>query len=151
MKKFSKYQILGIVAGFLLPMAIAFAQVRIQLPGGATQPTVANGSYQGDLTYSGSFVDKLLRFLKDVLFALPPVLVAIAGVIFMFEVIRYIFTNKDGNVEEKGKIRSHIIWSLVALVVLLGFWGIVGLISDAFGIDQGRSVTEGDIPRVIIR
>jgi hypothetical protein len=54
-------------------------------------------------------------------------------------------------VEEKGKIRSHIIWSLVALVVLLGFWGIVGLISDAFGIDQGRSVTEGDIPRVIIR
>lgn len=75
---------------------------------------------------------------------------AIAGVVFMFEVVRFIFLNKDGKPEEKDKVKNHILYSLIALVVLLGFWSIVGIISSALGINQGQSIDSRSVPRVNI-
>lgn len=156
MKNSSKYQILGVLVGILIPAMFVFAQgsISISLPGGGspttTPGTVSGGIYQGGLNYSGSFVDKFFRFLKEILFALPPILVSIAGVVFMFNVLKYILKG-DKDPKEKEEMKHTLLYSIIALVVLLGFWAIVGMISTALGIDQGQSIREGDIPSVIIR
>jgi ABC-type amino acid transport system permease subunit len=127
MKKTTLLKTGSMVAGFMLPVAFAFAQ-----------------------TLNTGFVFDLFDFVKDILSEIPPILVAIAGVVFMFEVVRYIFAGKDGKAEEKETIRKHIMWSLVALVVLLTFWGITRAISNTLGLSRGEAIGDRQIPTVKI-
>lgn len=162
MKKTTMFKIAGVAAGVALPVAMVLANSSVFTTPSTTPGAGINGAQQvvvggitnnvqtGGLNYSGSFVERFFVFFRNVLVAIPPILVAIAGVVFMFEVIRFIFLGKDGKAEEKDKIKTHILYSLIALVVLLGFWGIVGMISKLIGIRTGESVSGGDIPRVYI-
>lgn len=164
MKKTTMFKIAGIAAGVALPVAMVLAQGTgtFNPPGSVgggvgnigngvvTTGVITNSVQTGGLNYSGSFVERFFIFFRNVLVAIPPILVAVAGVVFMFEVIRFIFLGKDGKAEEKDKIKTHILYSLIALVVLLGFWGIVGMISKLIGVRTGESVSAGDIPRVYI-
>lgn len=145
MKKTNLFKIAGVAAGVALPAAMVFAQPLVTTPPFNGNQTLGAG---GQVQYAGSFVDNILNFIRNLLFRLPPILVALAGVVFMFEVIRFIFAGMNGKAEEKDKIRTHMIMSLVALVVLLGFWGIVGIISNMLGIRPGASVTTSGIPGV---
>ncbi len=130
MKKLSRFAWLGALLAIIIPGSLIFAQ------------------NTGNIVYSTSFIAKWIQFFKELLQSLPGILVALAGVVFMIEVLRFIFTGKDGKVEEKEKIRSHIMWSLVALVILISFWGIVRLIAGTVGIKTGDNLGSGDIPKV---
>lgn len=132
MKKLSRYAWLGALIAIIIPVAFTFAQTT-------------------GLTYSGSFIENAFKFLKDSLRAIPAILVAFAGVIFMYEVVRFILVGKD-DAAKKTEIRNHLLTSLVALVVLLSFWAIVRLISDSIlgGGKQGTDIGSGDIPEVVI-
>lgn len=133
MKKLSRYAWLGALLAIIIPGSLIFAQ---------------QTGNTGNIVYSTSFIAKWIQFFKELLQSLPGILVALAGVVFMIEVLRFIFTGKDGKVEEKDKIKSHIMWSLVALFVLISFWGIVRLIAGTVGIKTGDNIKSGDIPKV---
>ncbi len=130
MKKLSRFAWLGALLAIIIPGSLIFAQ------------------NTGNIVYSTSFIARWLQFFKELLGSLPGILVALAGVVFMVEIVRFILVGKDGKVEEKESIRKHIMWSLVALVVLISFWGIVRLIAGTVGIKTGENLGSGDIPKV---
>jgi hypothetical protein len=144
MKKTTMFKIAGTAAGVALPVAMVFAQGNTGNPFISTPPTVA-GNFA---TYNGSFIQRAFDFVRSVLFALPPILVAIAGVIFMVSIIQFIWKGKEGDAAAQTTARNHVMYSLLALVILLGFWGMVGIISNIIGVTPGSSVTGGAIPKV---
>lgn len=61
-----------------------------------------------------------------------PLLFTLATVGFIWGIIQY-FLNPDN--EEKRKAgKSFMIWGLIALFVMISMWGIVGVLSNTFGI-----------------
>ena len=70
------------------------------------------------LTTTGGFAELVASTLR-IFNQLIPVLVALALVLFMIGIIRYI---RSGN---EKKNRTEIMWSLVALFVLFSVWGIL--------------------------
>lgn len=106
--------------------------------------TFAQGT---NITYSGSFIDRLLNFIKGFLTALPPIFVAVAGLVFMYSILKFLFEN---DATKKDEDKKWIIYSLIALVVLLGFWSIVTTISNALDITRGDKVTGTEVPGVTL-
>jgi heme O synthase-like polyprenyltransferase len=98
-----------------------------------------------------TFIDNFVLFLQKMIRQAPAILVGIAGLVFMYEVLKFILTAKDGKAEEKEQNRKHLMYSLVALAVLISFWGIVGFMLRFFGLSSGDNVTQSDIPKVDFR
>jgi hypothetical protein len=61
-----------------------------------------------------------------------PFLFTLASVAFIWGIIQY-FLNPD-NEEKRKKGKSYMIWGIVALFVMISMWGLVGILTDTFGI-----------------
>lgn len=73
----------------------------------------------------------IINFLSDTLAkGVLPLLIGIAVVAFVYGIIEY-FLNPD-NEEKRKKGKSFILWGLIALFVMVSFWGIVGVLQNTF-------------------
>ena len=61
-----------------------------------------------------------------------PLLITVAVVAFIWGVIQA-FINPD-NEEARKKGKSYMMWGIVALFVITTIWGLVGILSDTFGL-----------------
>ena len=77
-------------------------------------------AYGGGTTFE-SVVSSILKIFD----AAMPVLVALALVLFMVGVVKYIYS------EGEHKNRELIMWSLVALFVLVSVWGILRVLLNS--------------------
>lgn len=59
-----------------------------------------------------------------------PLLVSIAIASFIYGIIKY-FLNSD-NEEKKNDGKSYMLWGIIALFVMVSFWGLVGVLSNTF-------------------
>jgi hypothetical protein len=66
--------------------------------------------------------------VKDVV----PLLFTLAVVGFIWGMIQF-YLNPD-NEEKRKKGKSFMIWGIVALFVMISMWGLVGVLSNTFGI-----------------
>lgn len=64
-----------------------------------------------------------------------PLLVAVALVIFMGGVIQFIANGGDETKRAQG--RQFMLWGIIGMFVMLGIWGIVGVLGSTFGISLG--------------
>jgi uncharacterized membrane protein len=64
--------------------------------------------------------------------AVIPLLYTLAITGFIWGIIQY-FINPD-NEEKRKKGKSYMIWGLMALFVMTAMWGLVGVLSNTFGI-----------------
>lgn len=69
------------------------------------------------------------------------VLGVLALVIFFWGLVRYIRESGDSHGHSEAKER--IIWSLVALFVLISIWGIIGLMNVAFFGSSSANSSQG--------
>lgn len=87
-----------------------------------------------------SFID----FFSDIIqTGIIPLLVGVAVVAFMYGIIQY-FLNPD-NEEKRKQGKSYITWGLVALFIMISFWGIVRIAQNTFN-TQNQGVIK--IPQV---
>lgn len=136
------------IANILLLNHIIMKKFIFSLLGVLVLPTFAFALGQTSNTINSTFFNSFIAFIKRMIGVIPPILVGIAGLVFMFEILRFIFAGKDGDAKEKDTIRKHLMWSLVALAVLISFWGIVGTLIKVFGLQTGEKVMDTDIPGV---
>lgn len=61
-----------------------------------------------------------------------PFLITLATVAFIWGVIQYFLSPNNEEKRKKGK--SFVIWGLIGLFVIISVWGLVGLLSDTFGV-----------------
>ena len=72
--------------------------------------------------------------------------VGLALLFFFWGVAIYILN--EGNAEKKGQGRSIMLWGVIAIFVILSIFGLVKMLQNTFGIDEGQdaSIPSLDIP-----
>lgn len=62
-----------------------------------------------------------------------PLLFAIALLLFLYGVARYLFIEGD-NAEGRKKAGKVMLWGIIGLTVMAGMWGIVALLLNTFSL-----------------
>ncbi|MFH1608853.1 MAG: hypothetical protein ABH951_02430 [Patescibacteria group bacterium] len=98
---------------------VAFAQL-----GGNTGgcSTVTQGTIQDIICRAGNVLDILI-----------PILIVLGVVFFVYGVVMYMI-GKDEEAKKKGK--DKIIYGIIGLVVIVAMWGLVGIITRTFGLEN---------------
>jgi hypothetical protein len=107
----------------------------------ALLPSVAFGQTVNGVT--NNTIDAL-DALTDIVNAVIPFLLAIAVVVFIYGVIKYVVSSAP---DEKAAGRSYIIWGIIGIAVILSIFGLVKLLQNTFGINN-TLLGNNDIPRV---
>lgn len=88
------------------------------------------------------FAGSILRVFNS---AVIPVLIGLAIIYFIWGLVGFVKSAGDAKAQEAGK--GHMIWGLVALVVMVSIFGIINWLQSATGLGTG-TVT---LPQVPIR
>ena len=91
-------------------------------------------------------VETLIDSIGRIIGVALPIVVALALLGFFWGLAQFIFA--AGDESKKDQAKSHMIWGLVALFVMVGVWGLVGFIGDALNIQQGDSVIVPSVPGI---
>jgi hypothetical protein len=90
-----------------------------------------------------SYLDDAVTSIGLLVGKLIPILIALGLLFFIWGLVQFIMAGGDDAAKEKGK--SHMVWGIIALFVMISVWGIVGLLSEITGVETGGTV---DAPSV---
>ncbi len=121
-----------VLSGFVLASApfVALAQTT-----GGTPTRCTGGSV--------TTLQSLLCKFNELLGAVLPFLIAIAVVIFVWGVIQYVIASDE---EAKSAGRDRIIYGIIGLVVIVGLWGLVRLVTNTFGLNNQSNIQFPTVP-----
>jgi hypothetical protein len=88
-------------------------------------------------------LETLLRSIGRLVNLALPIVVGLALLGFFWGLVKFIFSQAD---DAKVEAKRVMIWSVVALFVMVSVWGLVRFIGDAFGIQQ--QATPNTVPTV---
>ena len=74
--------------------------------------------------------------IGDILNTLIPILIIVGVVFFIIGVIQYVIA---GDEEAKKKGKNRMIFGIIGLVVIVGMWGLVNIVTHTFSIDGGSA------------
>jgi uncharacterized membrane protein YidH (DUF202 family) len=86
-------------------------------------------------------IDNLTKFLTSTML---PFLQALAVCFFMYGLVKFIKNADDERAKQEGK--NLMVWGMIALFVLVAFWGIVAYIQSSLGF--GNSGNLGKMPHL---
>ena len=89
-------------------------------------------------------VTTLVGKIMDILNVVVPLLIAVAVVIFLFGVVKYI--TAGGDEEKRKESRNVMIYGIVGLFVMVAVWGLVNVLISTFGLENTVPVVPG-LPR----
>lgn len=75
-----------------------------------------------------------------------PIVVGLALLGFFWGLAMFVF--KSGDEAEQTKAKSMMIWSVVALFVMVSVWGLVNFLGQTIGVGQGSGNNPNAIPPV---
>ncbi|MCX6731513.1 MAG: pilin [Candidatus Parcubacteria bacterium] len=84
-----------------------------------------------------TLVDKIMSILNIIV----PLLIAVAVVIFLFGVVKYI--TAGGDEEKRKESRNVMIYGIVGLFVMVAVWGLVNVLISTFGLETTVPVVPG--------
>jgi len=89
-------------------------------------------------------IGTVLQTVSNLFGYLVPILISLAVLWFFWGLVEYL----RGGGEEKEKGKQTMIYGVIALFVMVSVWGLVGLIGNTFGIQQGGGAIIPSIPRI---
>ena len=72
-----------------------------------------------------------------------PVVVGAEMLVFLFGLLKFLVSGTDEEAQKDG--RRFMVYGVVSLFVMLSVWGLVGVINQLTGINQGGS---GNLPKL---
>lgn len=102
-------------------------------------PTTARAGAP-DLTY----VESIVVSLQELIVILIPLVIAIGLLFFIWGIVQFILAS--GNEEAKDAGKRRMVWGIITLFVIVSVWGLVGLLNQLTGIEQGMEVILPDLP-----
>ena len=121
MKKYKKIILSGLFLSIILPI-ISFAQT----------PPVAKLTCSTNVSNIGDIICRIGAILNSII----PVLVVLGVVYFVWGVISYMIGADE---EQKKKGRDKIIYGIIGLVVIVGMWGLVNVVTSTFGLNNSNT------------
>lgn len=91
---------------------------------------------------NASYITGLLQAVRSILDTLVPLLIALAVVLFFFYIVKYIW----GGAEDKDASKKGIIWSIIAIAIMMSIWGLVGLLQNITGVGSA-TIAVPTLPR----
>lgn len=82
-------------------------------------------------------ISRLIATFNDLLSQLVPILVSIGVIYFIWGVVRYVIADDE---EAKQKGRDRIIFGIIGLAVIVSIWGLVGILTETFNIENNTAV-----------
>ncbi len=79
--------------------------------------------------FSGTYFTDMVTTAKTVVAGLIPVMIGLTFIFFAWNMIQYIRSESS----DKEKYKSSLIWSVIAIVLVVSIWGIVNLLQSIFG------------------
>jgi len=121
MKNFKKFILITFVLTIAMLPILSFAQ-----SDGSGVSCNTNITSIGDvICKTGSLLNLLI-----------PVLIVLGIVYFVWGIITYVISSDDEEAKKKGK--SRMIYGIIGLVVIVALWGLVGIVINTFGLNQGN-------------
>ena len=96
-------------------------------------------------TYAQVTINTILREIASVIALLPPFLLAVALLVFVWGMTVFIWSAGDDAGRASG--RRVMIWGIIALFVIVSLWGIVAIVLRIFGLEQGADCPPPQIGR----
>ena len=72
-----------------------------------------------------------------------PILITLGVVYFIWGVISYAIAKDE---EAKTKGRGAMIWGLIAILVIVSIWGLVGILQRTFGVNDPNNAGQINVP-----
>ena len=95
------------------------------------------------LLASAATVGGILTTIQGLIQTIIPILMLVAVAVFLYGVLKYI--TSGGDAEKEKTARGYIIYGIIGLFVMVAFWGLVTVLSDTFGIDEGAQPITPDV------
>lgn len=89
-------------------------------------------------------IGDIITRIGAILNALVPLLITAAIVVFFWGLVTYIFN--QSNEDKKSQGRSVMYMGLIALFVMVSVWGIIKVLGNTLGIEQGGQVPVPQVP-----
>ena len=108
--------------GLMFTPFLAFAQTTCSGSGYGAQPGT---------------IEAILCRVSNILNTIIPILVVLGVVYFIWGVISYVISDDE---EAKQKGRDRMIFGIIGLVVIVAVWGLVGVVTNTFGLNGSTQV-----------
>ena len=99
-------------------------------------------------TFNATYFTSFLNQIKTIMQAVVPLLITGAIIIFFYEIVQFIRSKDKGDAAKAEAARMGIIWSLVALFIMLSFLGIIRILQGATGTQNPGNINATDVPVV---
>jgi TM2 domain-containing membrane protein YozV len=90
-----------------------------------------------NLNNTATGLESLVKTLTNIANAMIPFLLAVAVVVFIYGVIRFILAN---GAEDKALARNYIIYGIIGIAVIVSLFGLITLLQGAVGINGTETV-----------
>jgi hypothetical protein len=87
----------------------------------------------------------LFTFVGGILNRVVPLLIALAVVYFIWQVFAYTIA---GDEEKKKEAKTHIIWGIVGIFIMVSVWGLVAILQSTFGTSGVQENIGSQIPQI---
>ena len=105
----------------------------------AVSVSSAQSSFQGQgsdkLAFVGGSFGKGLEVFGTIVNLGTTIAVSLAFLFFFFNLFKFI---KAGGDNEKEEAKGKMVWSTVAIIIIVSLWGIIAFVRAVFGIDSGQ-------------
>ena len=98
------------------------------------------------MNMSSGITEWLSAFIGLVNSTLIPVLIAAAVLFFIWNIFRY-FILQSGSEDGREKAKRSAMYGILALVIILGIWGIIAILIATFDIGRDNQVVPDYIDR----
>lgn len=103
-------------------------------------PALAFAQYQ----VQGGFLTSVLNLISTLVRDAFPLLTAIAVIVFIYELIKYIMATPD----KKKEGAKGILFSIIALFIILSIFGIIAILQNITGTGGNNTVNPNQVPTV---
>ena len=95
------------------------------------------------LAQTSATAGTVLAKLTEIFGLIAPILITLAVLWFFWGLITYLM----GDVSEKEKGRTTMIYGIITIFVMVAVFGLVQLIANTFGIAPGGTISTPSLPR----
>ena len=88
---------------------------------------------QANLCVYQTGIQAVICKIGEILNTIIPILIVLGVVYFVWGVISYVIGDDE---EAKKKGRNRIIYGIIGLVVIVGMWGLVRIVTTTFGLNN---------------
>lgn len=101
----------------------------------ASMPLLASAQTPVNTTFITGIIDNI----KTILNAIIPLFIGVSVVFFFWNIVKFVAGGADEATREESK--KMMIWSLIAIVVMVSIWGLVGWLQSALGLGANPTIT----------